>query len=423
MSSSTIDPTKLPALPCGMEWRVGAEGARIRLRYRGKHVGTFDTINDAATARAALKRGEPWPPAEPPGTPAFEVPVAALAAPIRPGRVLVLPETADEMYRAFSRDAKSGRYHSKRNVSFRQETLENYHHVWERHCNPRFGQVPFAALDRPFLFEQLGQVSAESGHEVAIKARTVIQTTARYALDVHGLLLYNQIEKRFKIRRFRNSIANCRPDRILQPCELPLLLDGAAARDRQMRRSLILPLAVLLVGQGLRPAEALCLPLGRDGLDLDAGVAHIYTAQLHDPDEGPEELLAKSDDSLRRVPLDQEVLGVLRSHVLRTGGARGQLVFSQPGGQPVSHGVLRAELAKAAALGGLVEPWPVPYDLRRTYVSHALASGVSEEALAELLGHKHGSSLARQRYAKALRGEVARVSEQIAAYLRSRGGR
>jgi integrase len=114
------------------------------------------------------------------------------------------------------------------------------------------------------------------------------------------------------------------------------------------------------------------------------------------------------------VPLDAELIAMLRHF---RGTARrpddGALVFVDiNGAQLVPQGAPRASWQRAVASARLAPPPPRFHDLRHTFATHALASGLSAHAVARLLGHAD-PGLVWRRYGHALPSELADAGERL----------
>ncbi len=137
---------------------------------------------------------------------------------------------------------------------------------------PAIGGVPVGALTRGDVQRLVDGIAAERTPEHARKALVALRVTLRVA-ERDGL-----------IEPGSNPCAGVRAPadqrieraaRILTPQEVSGILESAAADDARLGRSFGAPLIALLFGTGLRLGEALALPWGPEGLDLEAGVVRV----------------------------------------------------------------------------------------------------------------------------------------------------
>ncbi len=94
-------------------------------------------------------------------------------------------------------------------------------------------------------------------------------------------------------------------------------------------------------------------------------------------------------------------------------------VFAGRGGAvPLGERAIRTAFNKAAKLAGLFDLRP--HDLRRSYITDAIAEGVPLTTVADLVGH--ASIVMTARYAKAADGKIREAAETLAAARRKRQG-
>jgi integrase len=166
------------------------------------------------------------------------------------------------------------------------------------------------------------------------------------------------------------------------------ILAAAEADDHRLGRSFGAPLIALLTGTGLRLGEAVALPWGAEGLDLEAGVVRVRRSldRVRDPATGTFAFIApKTRASRRDVPLRPSDVALLRRHRLAN-SRDGALVFADERGEALTpNGRHRHAFRRAAQRAGLAEPLPKLHDLRHAYASALLAAGLTAHAVAELL--------------------------------------
>ena len=127
---------------------------------------------------------------------------------------------------------------------------------------------------------------------------------------------------------------------------------------------------------GLRPEEWLALEW-RD-IDLKAGVLHVRRVYT----DGRVKDYGKQDRSRRRLPLRRRAVDALRASPQGFGSSAG--LSGRQGGYLNLHAWRRDEWKPALESAGL--PYLVPYSMRHTFASFAIAAGVSLFYLARLMG-------------------------------------
>ena len=135
-------------------------------------------------------------------------------------------------------------------------------------------------------------------------------------------------------------------------------------------------LPILVAGTGLRPEEWLALT--RADLDLRGAVLHIRRVYT----DGRVKEYGKQSRSLRRIPLRARIVTALEAHPWRIDTP---LFYpGERGGYLNLHAWRRDEWYTALDGAGL--PNLVPYAMRHTFASFAIAAGVSLFYLARLMG-------------------------------------
>ncbi|MDQ7988584.1 MAG: tyrosine recombinase XerC [Candidatus Dactylopiibacterium sp.] len=201
-----------------------------------------------------------------------------------------------------------------------------------------------------------------------LEPRSIARTLSAWRSCFRWLLAHGKVA--------RNPVQGIRPPRAGKPLPKALSVDAAAAlldaapedaleiRDRAMFE--------LLYSSGLRLAELA-------GLDL-AGTYSIS--------EGEVTVLGKRGKT-RRVPVGGQALAALQAWLAVRGGFAGageSALFVSQRGARLSHGSIRARLARWAREKGL--PQHVhPHMLRHSFASHMLQSSGDLRAVQELLGH------------------------------------
>jgi integrase len=409
--------TRLP----GIQIRETAAGLRYRPRINRRGVTaapTFADLGEAVRWREqairATDSGQPLP-----SMPGEEARGSARRA-AAPARTLTVKDSA----RRFIAGAKSGQIRTDKGRVYKPATIRKYEVGLRLDINPHLGAVKVAALRRGDIQHHIDWLAAERGVEQALTAlaalRAVIHSCQRYEeVDAADRTLGVKVPRREKTPS---------APRVLTAEERMSLLAAANADDagtvHRPARSFIGPLAYLALESGLRSGELLGLRWGRDGLDLDAGLVHVTQAIDRTLDRGTAAYPAippKSEASRRTVPIEPEAVQVMRQHRLATGRpADGALVWAREDGRPLgAGGKLRDTWERVRKAAGIEDLGL--HDLRHTYATHLLASGVSVHAVAALLGHAD-AGLVLRRYGHALPAELASSGERLATWRAAQRG-
>ncbi len=142
-------------------------------------------------------------------------------------------------------------------------------------------------------------------------------------------------------------------------------------------------IVALMLGSGLRVDEVLCLE--HSDLELDRRLIVVQRGSKGTVKSG----------KVRRVPVLDAVLPMLRERALRRGGE--QLVFPGKKGKPRTQQGVRDVFKLAVKRAGLDTKLRL-YDCRHTFASHWVMNGGDIFALSKVLGH-HSVTVTEQHYA------------------------
>lgn len=144
----------------------------------------------------------------------------------------------------------------------------------------------------------------------------------------------------------------------------------------------------LALTAGLRAGELIALEWG----DIRNDLLHVRRSA------GTDGILSspKTTAGTRVLPLSSDTVEALQAHRagLASAGLAGHLVFPTGNGTMVTHSNLRRSLHAWADRAGV--PRIRPHDLRHTYASMAIASGMDVAELARRLGHVNAAFTLRQ---------------------------
>jgi integrase len=372
--------------------RPGGTTYRARVRRGGAIVSrTFTTLSAALAWRAEalegiVDRGSlPAPPAPP------------------PRHVATVADTA----RSLARGMVSGAVRTRTGTPYKPSVVRKYEEQLRTLVVPAIGGVPVGALTRGDVQRLVDGLAAERTPEHARKALVALRVALRVA-ERDGL-----------IEPGANPCAGVRAPadqrieraaRILTPQEVSGILAAAVIDDARLGRSFGAPLIALLFGTGLRLGEALALPWGSEGLDLEEGMVRVRRSldRVRDKETGTFAFVApKTRTSRREVPVRPSDVALLKRHRLASGRPRdGELVFADERGRALTpNGRPRHAFTRAVREAGIADP-PKLHDLRHAYATALLAAGLTVHAVAELLGHS-SPALVMARYGHAYAAEKA----------------
>ncbi len=259
-------------------------------------------------------------------------------------------------------------------------TIRNRRGIIELHLRPGLGSTPAGKIT-PSDLETVFETMNRHGYARATitKVRAIAGQSFKWGLR-RRLISWNPASVA-EIPKGKTA----RPGRALTIDETRSLSD-ASADDR------LNALWIFLLTSGARPGEATALSW--TDLDLDAGHVRIWRSWRGTGDSrhiGD----TKTSGSRRSIALTDIAIDALRRHRRAQVEERlaldwptewSDLVFVSTAGTPIDASNLRSALdrvAEAARIGGRF----TPYDLRHTAASLLSDSGVSNEVLADLLGH------------------------------------
>jgi integrase len=276
--------------------------------------------------------------------------------------------------------------------SLEPSTWASYDRYLRLHVLPRIGAVPLQALDAGTLNKLYSALLAEGGRRDG-KPGGLSPRTVRYLHTILHRALKDAVAWG---RLVRNTAEAARPPRA-RDARPPEMWTWSA---EQLGRFLGLtagdryhPAFVLLATTGMRRGEA--LGLRWDDVDLEDGRASIrqtITAVEHKIRIAPR---TKTGGG-RAVDLDAATVDVLRAHRVDQAqemlflGQRPQgdtLVFCFPDGRPYHPERFSREFDRRVARLG-IQPRVRLHDLRHTWATLALASGVPVKVVSERLGHR-----------------------------------
>jgi integrase len=260
---------------------------------------------------------------------------------------------------------------------------------------PRFGSWKLAAIDADSIARLIRDLEKEGLHAIDPE-RPVRPLSAssieNYLKPLSGTLGLAVRRGLLASNVYRTLTGDDRPEKVdSDPAyewsdeEIEGLLAAsvkvAAERDSKYDYSPILRTAVYT---GLRLGELLGLQW--QDVDLDGGVLHVrrqytLTGELTEP---------KTKKGLRRVPLGDNMVALLRRHKLASRFSQTEdFVFASRTGTPLSHRNVQVRGFEAARDEAELPGTLTFHKLRHAFASLAAHRGVPMSVLSEVMGHAH----------------------------------
>lgn len=220
----------------------------------------------------------------------------------------------------------------------------------------------------------------DAGYAVATVnlALAALRGLARVAFNL-GLIDADDLNRIYAVKRVKGE--SVRKGRSLKRMEVKALIAACRSGANVTRSARDEALLLVAVGAGLRAMELTSLKV--DDLDLSTGVLHVKRGKgrkqrlIHLP-------VRVLRSIVRWLKISNKNNGVIFSRISRAGTC---------GSNPLStQGVtcIFAELAATACVASFS-----PHDLRRTYITHLLESGVDLNTVRQLAGHSDISTTIR----------------------------
>ena len=413
-----MPPTKYP----GIDVRTGPRGTTYRARVRRagvSHTRTFPTLHAALTWQAQMLDGatDPTaPPMQPPPPPTAD----SLPTPRRRKAVAPAPPTITALAQQLCRGMVVGTIRNRNGGPYKPSVVRKYEGTLRIDVLPRIGDEPVTAIQRGQLQRMVDELAVERSPEHARKALVAMRVLMRLA-DRDGLIDNDPCRG----VRAPADPEPMRAARVLEPHEITAIIDAADQDDLRLGRSLGGPLLALLAFTGLRLGEALALPWGPEGVDLENRCLHVLRAvdRVRGLDGRFPFIPPKTRSSRRTVPIGADLTRRLVAHRARSRTPQdGELVFTELGQPLIPNSQPRRAFQRAVRDAGIHEPFPKLHDLRHAYASALLAAGLTVHAVAQLLGHS-SPQLVMARYGHAYRTEVLSAADRLDALMAERGSR
>ena len=294
--------------------------------------------------------------------------------------------------------------------NIRVATADRYHLMVEQYTIPRIGNIKLTKLtahDLQKLYKELmenGRIDRKSGHGNPGLSSTTVRS-------LH-LMLHSAFERAVKERLIpRNPTEDCIAPKIqkfemqiLQPKHIKEYLNAANVRG-------LLPMFYLELVSGLRKGDLTAL-LWSD-LDIQNRTISVSKQYVKNPNGELTLSRPKTETSVRKVSIPQEAIDLLIAEhdkhpdnpYMFPSPITGEMYY------PDSIVNLHKKILKDAGL-----PHIRFHDLRHTFATHALSSGVDAKTLAGILGHTK-ASFTLDTYAHTTGDMQKRAAEIVGGFL------
>lgn len=354
-----------------------------------------------AAWKAAIERGER--PPDPPRAP--EGPI------LRAGLRVI------DVLREFGAGVNADTVRDRSGRLFKPSTSRRYESLARTWIAPRIGAVDVRDLTRGGVQAWVDEVAVDGSPETARKALVALRTALRGPLGRDEMQIDPCIGVRPPAPEAQREI------RLMGDDERRRMIAALEADDELRRRSLAAPLAAVLFGAGLRLGEALALPWGAGGLDLDAGVVHVRRSldRLRGRDGMYAFVDPKSRAGVRDVPLAASTIARLRRHRMAAGRRDGELVFAEDDGSPLGATGKPTHAWRRARMAADVEaPLPAIHDARHAWAVDALRAGLNYREVAKLGGWS-STKIVHERYGRHVApDELVDVGARLEAAMQAR---
>ena len=268
-------------------------------------------------------------------------------------------------------------------VKVRPSSHQTYRGYIDNHIKPNIGMISLSKLTSLEL-QKFYKKLLSSGRVERIESKK--QSKGLSPKTVRNL--HQIIASAMKLAKEQKLIATDPTE----GCALPKLehkemktlpVEQLASFLREAKESGVFELYYVELATGLRRGELLGLKW--EDLDLEKGDLRVRRQIARINGEVAEAPL-KTENSYRTLPIGADAVGILLEQRKRT---HSEYVFLPPTGGPISLDSVLYMLHRVLKRAGL--PRVRFHDLRHTFATHALASGVDAKTLSGILGHTQAS--------------------------------
>ena len=269
-------------------------------------------------------------------------------------------------------------------VKLRPSTFKTSQGFLKNHIKPQIGGIPLAnltSLDLQRFYKRLLDSGRVDRIEAKKKPKGLAPKTVR---NIHQMIgsAYNLAMEQKLVSR--NPTQGCALPKVEHKEMKTLTADQLSTFFHEAKDSGVYELYYLDLATGLRRGELLGLKW--TDVDLDRGVLKIQRAVSRQNSKVVEAPL-KTKNAYRTLPLSADVISVLKMQKCKVGNS--EWVFPSPTGGPMSPDSVLHMLQRVLKRADL--PRIRFHDLRHTFATHALTSGVDAKTLSGILGHTNAS--------------------------------
>ena len=263
-------------------------------------------------------------------------------------------------------------------IKLRPSTFKTSQGFLKNHIKPQIGSIPLAeltSLDLQRFYKHLLDGGRVDRVEAKKKPKGLAPKTVR---NIHQMIgsVYNLAMEQKLVTR--NPIQGCALPKVEHKEMKTLTADQLSAFFQEVKDSGVYELYYLDLATGLRRGELLGLKW--TDIDLDRGVLKIRRAISRQNGKVVEAPL-KTKNAYRTLSAD--AISVLKMQKCKVGNS--EWVFPSPTGGPMSPDSVLHMLQRVLKRAGL--PRIRFHDLRHTFATLPLKSGVDVRTLSETLGH------------------------------------
>ena len=265
-------------------------------------------------------------------------------------------------------------------VKLRPSTFKTSQGFLKNHIKPQIGNIPLAdltSLDLQRFYKHLLDGGRVDRIEAKKKPKGLAPKTVR---NIHQMIgsAYNLAMEQKLVSK--NPTQGCALPKVEHKEMRTLTTDQLSAFFQEARDSGVFALYYIDLTTGLRRGELLGLKWS--DIDLEKGDLRVQR-QIGRIDGKIIEMPLKTKNAYRTLPLSADAIDVLMQQRRKTGNS--EWVFPSPSGGPMSPDSVLHMLHRVLKRAGL--PKVRFHDLRHTFATLSLKSGVDVKTLSSMLGH------------------------------------